>query len=144
MWKCPKCGELIEDSFDACWNCGIGKDGSQTSNPKEFLKIKKENKRKKQGEHLRYSILKTISGIYRILALIVAILSVIGFIFSLFHLRDPFLGIPLLIGSLIGGAISVISLWAISEVIEIFIDIERNTRLTTLNISKKTDNNIKN
>jgi Ca2+/Na+ antiporter len=130
MWKCPKCGESIEDSFDACWNCGSGKDGSQTSNPKEFLKIKKENKRKKKDEDLRYPVLKTISGIYRILALIVAILSVIGFIVSLFHLREPFLGIPLLIGSLIGGAISVISLWAISEVIDIFIDIERNTRLT--------------
>ena len=21
MWKCKKCGEEIEDSFDACWKC---------------------------------------------------------------------------------------------------------------------------
>ncbi len=21
MWRCPKCGEEIEDQFDACWNC---------------------------------------------------------------------------------------------------------------------------
>jgi len=28
MWKCPKCSESVEDSFDSCWNCGTGKDGS--------------------------------------------------------------------------------------------------------------------
>ena len=21
MWTCPKCGEAIEDQFDACWKC---------------------------------------------------------------------------------------------------------------------------
>jgi hypothetical protein len=21
-WRCPKCGELIEPEFTACWNCG--------------------------------------------------------------------------------------------------------------------------
>jgi hypothetical protein len=21
-WKCPKCGELIDPQFTACWNCG--------------------------------------------------------------------------------------------------------------------------
>ncbi|HZK80873.1 MAG TPA: DUF2007 domain-containing protein [Humisphaera sp.] len=21
-WKCPKCGEEVEDQFDVCWNCG--------------------------------------------------------------------------------------------------------------------------
>jgi hypothetical protein len=21
FWKCPKCGQTIENSFDACWNC---------------------------------------------------------------------------------------------------------------------------
>ena len=28
MWSCPKCGESIEDNFDACWNCGTGQDGT--------------------------------------------------------------------------------------------------------------------
>lgn len=22
MWTCPKCGERLDDGFDACWNCG--------------------------------------------------------------------------------------------------------------------------
>jgi ribosomal protein L37AE/L43A len=21
-WKCPKCGEEVEEQFDTCWNCG--------------------------------------------------------------------------------------------------------------------------
>jgi len=21
MWKCPKCGECLEDQFDSCWKC---------------------------------------------------------------------------------------------------------------------------
>jgi hypothetical protein len=24
-WKCPKCGEEVEDQFDECWNCGAEK-----------------------------------------------------------------------------------------------------------------------
>jgi hypothetical protein len=27
MWRCQKCGEDIEDSFDVCWNCGTSKEG---------------------------------------------------------------------------------------------------------------------
>jgi len=28
MWRCPKCGEQIDPEFDACWNCGTGRDGT--------------------------------------------------------------------------------------------------------------------
>ena len=28
MWHCPKCGEQIDDVFDACWKCGTAKDGT--------------------------------------------------------------------------------------------------------------------
>jgi hypothetical protein len=36
MWKCEICKEEIEDTFDACWNCGSSADGSaeQISEPK--------------------------------------------------------------------------------------------------------------
>jgi predicted nucleic-acid-binding Zn-ribbon protein len=30
MWKCPTCGEEVEDDFNICWNCQSGKDGSPT------------------------------------------------------------------------------------------------------------------
>jgi len=28
MWRCAHCGEECEDSFEVCWNCGVGRDGS--------------------------------------------------------------------------------------------------------------------
>jgi hypothetical protein len=27
MWTCKKCGERIEETFDACWKCGTSMDG---------------------------------------------------------------------------------------------------------------------
>jgi hypothetical protein len=24
-WKCPKCGEMIDPQFTACWNCGTSR-----------------------------------------------------------------------------------------------------------------------
>jgi hypothetical protein len=32
-WKCPKCGEEVEEQFDECWNCGTAKPG--TGNPND-------------------------------------------------------------------------------------------------------------
>jgi hypothetical protein len=29
MWQCVKCGETHEDSFDACWNCGTSREGTE-------------------------------------------------------------------------------------------------------------------
>jgi uncharacterized protein YbjQ (UPF0145 family) len=29
MWKCPKCGEQVEASFEVCWNCGTATDGTE-------------------------------------------------------------------------------------------------------------------
>ncbi|MDR3457114.1 MAG: hypothetical protein P4N60_06680 [Verrucomicrobiae bacterium] len=31
MWKCKKCGEQLEDSFDRCWQCGTSAGGTTTS-----------------------------------------------------------------------------------------------------------------
>jgi hypothetical protein len=33
MWKCKKCGEEIEDSFDSCWQCGTLDDGTSPRIP---------------------------------------------------------------------------------------------------------------
>ena len=32
MWRCPRCGEEIEDGFDACWKCGTDQDGVPAEN----------------------------------------------------------------------------------------------------------------
>jgi predicted nucleic-acid-binding Zn-ribbon protein len=31
MWKCPSCGEDVEDDFNVCWNCQRGKDGTPSA-----------------------------------------------------------------------------------------------------------------
>jgi hypothetical protein len=28
MWRCSSCGTLIDEAFDACWNCGAAQDGT--------------------------------------------------------------------------------------------------------------------
>lgn len=32
MWPCPKCLELVDESFGVCWNCGTGRDGTEDPN----------------------------------------------------------------------------------------------------------------
>ena len=32
MWHCVKCREMLEDTFDVCWNCGTSKDGIEDRN----------------------------------------------------------------------------------------------------------------
>jgi len=36
MWKCKNCNEKLQDTFDACWNCGTTKDGIPPENPDDF------------------------------------------------------------------------------------------------------------
>ena len=36
MWKCPKCGECLEDQFDSCWKCA-GQTGPPLPAPFERL-----------------------------------------------------------------------------------------------------------
>jgi hypothetical protein len=31
MWKCPKCGEEIDDQFDSCWRCAKGEPVSEST-----------------------------------------------------------------------------------------------------------------
>lgn len=51
IWKCPKCGEAVENSYDTCWNCGTAEDGSPSENETEFNKIKRtiQNEMERNG-----------------------------------------------------------------------------------------------
>ena len=56
MWKCKKCKETCEDTFDSCWNCGTGRDGVPSAEP--FQKASpsprggsQQNKRPSNSEH---------------------------------------------------------------------------------------------
>lgn len=54
MWKCPKCGEEIRDSFDSCWNCGTSQDGSPPVDADVFNSLKEETA-KSDNYHARYT-----------------------------------------------------------------------------------------
>ena len=32
MWRCPKCGTKVEESFEVCWSCGTTEDGVEDEN----------------------------------------------------------------------------------------------------------------
>ena len=84
----------------------------------------------KQSEKLKYPDLNTISGIYKFLAVLAGIGSVIGLFYGLYLMTQygakP-AGIGIIVYSLIAGLFIVISLLAVSELIKLFILIENNT-----------------
>ena len=137
MWKCKKCGEQIEDNFEACWQCGTEKAGSPPSDQQVFEEQERELETEVQGDQLRYPALRLIARIYRRLAWLVVVLGVIGVIFGFVSLGTVVLGVLLILGSLIGGAIGCVTLLAVSEALMVFIDIEENTRLSISRINRK-------
>jgi hypothetical protein len=78
----------------------------------------------------KYPALRTIAGFYRILAFVAGGFAVIVAMILIFLTNsvDSTVGIILALLSLISGAITVITLLAVAEVIYVFIDIEANTR----------------
>lgn len=67
----------------------------------------------------KYPALRFISGLYKVLAIVAVILGLLTA--TMAHGTESFLGI-------VGGVIGGISLWAFAELLNLFIDIEENTR----------------
>ena len=67
----------------------------------------------------KYPALRFISGLYKVLAIVAVILGLLTA--TMAHGTESFLGI-------VGGVIGGISLWAFAEILNLFIDIEENTR----------------
>jgi hypothetical protein len=36
MWKCQQCGKDVVETFDVCWYCGTGKDGTPPEDSSVF------------------------------------------------------------------------------------------------------------
>ena len=83
----------------------------------------------RQFDNNRYPALKTISGVYIALAWIIGIIVFIG---SLYFLSTESMKMMAL-GLILLGGLLVLGLAAISEIIKLFIDIEKNTRKFTKN-----------
>jgi hypothetical protein len=92
------------------------------------------------SEEFQYPALRIISGIYKVLAIIIGIAASIAFIYGLTRLEGGYRaraeGTSIIISSLISGTIGVIALLAISELIKLFIDLESNSRVQ-INLLKK-------
>ena len=125
MWKCKKCGETVEDQFDSCWKCSADKAGASTVSPEVIEEITKEVREYHESAQARYPALRLMAGVYKILAWLVAIGTVICIIMLATSLEMS--GVQLLVAFL-GGAVGFVTLLAVSEGIMVFIDIEENTR----------------
>lgn len=70
MWKCKKCGEKNEDSFDSCWSCGFGQDGTNPANAKEYQTIKEEVAKKEDANsNVAGIVILFISGAWALILL---------------------------------------------------------------------------
>ncbi len=72
----------------------------------------------------RYPTLRTIAGVYMVLAWIIGIATIITMLYFLADSDMPIFGLV----SLIVGGLLALGLAAISESIKVFLDIEYNTR----------------
>ena len=76
------------------------------------------------GVGTRSHALRTISGVFSLLAWIIAVVAVISAIISFKGMFSMFIALLILVG----GAVTVIGLFAVAESIKVIIDIEENTR----------------
>lgn len=79
----------------------------------------------------RYPALKTLSVLFRVLGWIVVVFGILvaaAYLVSGFAGDEPGFGIGLAIASLVGTALIAVLYFAISELVRVFMDTERNTR----------------
>lgn len=77
-------------------------------------------------EKIRYPALRVIAGIYRGIAVLAGIAAIVILFIGFMKLNSY--GLMLILGSIFGGAITVITCLATAEGIKVFLDIEENTR----------------
>ena len=141
MWICNNCKEEIEDQFEKCWKCSDAKSGTEKTikssdeTEKEILEkqqirqIKRIKEKKNKSINInenKYPALEIIAGIYRGFAWIVGTGAIIAIFYGIWLLGDygtEDLGTIIIVYSIAGGFFSIISLLAISEGINLFVNI---------------------
>ncbi len=114
-YYCSECGAEISIDDKICPKCG--------ADVSEINEDESKNDIEQKTSKNRYSALKTISGCYTILGWLVAI----GAVYAIFYGISKN-NIPFIIVSIILGLVVIITLFATSEWIKLFIDLEKNTR----------------
>jgi|TARA_B100000959_G_C14586427_1_gene462132 hypothetical protein len=147
MWICNNCKEEIEDQFEKCWKCSDAKSGTEKTikssdeTEKEILEkqqirqIKRIKEKKNKSINInenKYPALEIIAGIYRGFAWIVGTGAIIAIFYGIWLLGDygtEDLGTIIIVYSIAGGFFSIISLLAISEGINLFVNIANDVRV---------------
>ena len=124
-YVCSECGASVSDTDMVCPKCGADISEIEEDIEEDQIEIKDKDKTK-------YPALSTISGAYKFLAWFSAFIAVLLALSVLSHIDDDNRIIYAII-SLVTGVILCISFLAISEIIRLFIDIEKNTRMFTVN-----------
>ena len=94
-------------------------------------------KRQMYQESGRYGALRTLSGIYKVLAYVVAAAGAIGLLVGLVTMTDnPAAGFGIIVLSVLYGGLKFVTLLAFSQMIILMIDIEGNTRHTAAALSR--------
>ena len=130
MWVCNECNEKIEDQFEECWKCGDAKTGTEkiiksSDETEKTTQTKLKNDKINEKEN-KYPTLKIIAGIYRGFAWIFGVGAIIAIFYGIWLLGDygtEDLGTIIIVYSIAGGFFSIISLLAISEGINLFVNI---------------------
>lgn len=109
---CPNCGGRCFPKEKICPSCGVDIDQAAAEIERQIPARK-------------YPALRVIAGLYQIIALVIALLALIGLLISF----QQSAGTPVIaILCLVIGFIGVVSFLAVSESIKVFIDVEHNTR----------------
>lgn len=99
------------------------------------VSVKKEIKEHKTDVvNERYPVLKFISRVYKVLAWVILVATVIIFLYILS--QNGHVEIPFAIGTLFIGGFLFVILLSVAGAIKVFIDIEHNTRITAMNSKK--------
>jgi hypothetical protein len=147
MWKCRNCREAVEDNLDVCWNCGYGKDGKPSADSAIFQTQKSQvaasgiptledetTPRKtdytgREVSETRYPNLRLVASVYRLFGWLVVGVAVLAAFGTLLTSRDTgFFQIVMFLAMLLLGGIGFVSFLAFAEGIQVFLDIEENTR----------------
>lgn len=131
---CWDCGEEISPTDMQCPHCHA--DLQRKTEPKETDRSAAQEQHQpapETGGQERYPVLKMISTVYRVIGALAGVIAitaaVIEFVtLSSFGKYGTMGGLVYGFGIIIAGALAVISCFAIAEGINVFLDIEENTR----------------
>jgi len=115
---------------------GIFKDEMKEMHELRHKSPEKSDQKESIVEEAKYPTLRTISLIYKVLAVINGLGALIAIIYGL--LKSEMIIITY---SLVSGIIGVIAFLAISEIIKLFIDLEQNSRKQIMLFNKMLDKN---